>query len=64
MFQNTLEGVHSAYSLQLFVKYFIEGNTNLLRHGAPGQKVKMRGIGDHPVQIEYNSVKRHGAPPW
>ena len=41
MFQNALEGVHTAYSLQLFVKYFIEGNTNLLRHGAPGQKVKM-----------------------
>ena len=26
--------------------------------------MKMRGIGDHPVQIEYNSLKRHGAPPW
>ena len=64
MLQNAQKRIHTAYSLQLFVKDFVEGYANFLRHGSPGQKVEVCGIGDHTVQIEYNSLKRHGAPPW
>jgi len=31
---------------------------------APGQEVQMSGVGDHPIQIEYNGIKVHLSPPW
>ncbi len=64
MLQDALEGIHTANPLQLFVKNLVEGDADLLRYGTPGEKVKVCGIGNHTVQIKYNSVKRHGAPPW
>jgi hypothetical protein len=64
MLQDAQERIHTTYPLQLFVKNFIEADTNFLRHGTPGQKVEVCGIGDHTIQIENNSLKHHGSPLW
>lgn len=64
MLQDALKGIHAANALQLFVKRFVEGDADFIRHCTPGQKMEVCGIGDHTVQIEYNSLKHHGVSPW
>ena len=62
--QDPLQGVHAANPFQRFIEGLINGDPDLLRDSAPGQEVQMSGVGDHPIQIEYNGIKVHLSPPW
>ena len=64
MTQDPLQGIHTANPFQRFIEGFINGDPDLLRDSAPGQEVQMSGVGDHPIQIEYNGIKVHLFPPW